>query len=607
VFFARICSCRWHPCRNFHSVPHDALIDCTGTYSAANATTSSDCRHFTIPFVSPFQLTTTLDTSLDPMLFNMTVPHGVVSMSVFVLGGGAAGATGTGGGYQKWGGGGGGGAAFRTLSVTQGVPVTLNMRFSPSFARDPATNAYIGQENGADTVITIGSVAITGGGGSSPGFGDYPKICGSCSCSKPPTNPNSPLYPLFVGGAGGMGSGGDYNFAGGDGATLPELLPSCSTTFPYVNAGRGEGMSTTVFGRIGSSGGGGAAQFIGNCGNNVGDNMYVQPSRASSTKLIHYCVDSVWDCVSVCLCLWFDACYLGQNVPLARFSFIPTPPPPPRCSLSSSSSSSFSHTLCLSLSLSHTHSFSLFRPLPVAYVVSLLSCESLPSSVALPASHLLQPMAEVAVHVALLRLTYSQTRRTVLVAEAAVTHTLVGVGKASPDSNTRPTFALRAVPLPTASIWIMAAFPHALFATKVSINPRSDSLFVLCLRWDPTCRKRAVPLIPRVTEEIIAQRKVCLLHTRARWVAFCQQLEPPILQHANCASLVPQCHRDVSNCCALMPRSHCYHLLGVPFFLQALTLPTPAQLLVRYQLMCVLLSAHVFRTQTQSPCAMLFL
>jgi hypothetical protein len=163
---------------------------------------------------------------------SFTVPSGVTTASVLVVGGGGAGGSGA------WGGGGGAGAVLYGSSypLTPGATINLSVGaggLTGTATLDPATNR---SNNGGDSWINSSSTFVAKGGGAGASFawGDTNAV-----------NRN--------GSDGGSGGGGTENAAGGAGGASTQTLPTYATV-KYGNSGG----STAATNNVSGGGGGGA-------------------------------------------------------------------------------------------------------------------------------------------------------------------------------------------------------------------------------------------------------------------------------------------------------------------------------------------------------------
>lgn len=141
-----------------------------------------------------------------PGSYTFTVPNGVTSIKVFVIGGGGGG----GGGAADWGGGGGGGCggavAGNSYTVSSGQQYSVTVGSGGGGGGNAANGAY-------GSASQFGSLTAAGGGYGGRGYYGYPNSYGSPGGSG--------------GGSGGGGGGNPYpgfyaaSFAGGSGGSQP--------------------------------------------------------------------------------------------------------------------------------------------------------------------------------------------------------------------------------------------------------------------------------------------------------------------------------------------------------------------------------------------------
>lgn len=184
-----------------------------------------------------------------------TVPSGLTSIDVMVVGGGGGGG---GGGSSRSGGGGGGGGgviATRDLSVTSSTTFSVTIGTGGTYG----SSGDAGQAGGSSS-FTRGSPSLTmtanGGSGGAAGSGTNgpggPAGTGSCAGCATSTSPG--------GGGGGTGAdGAGVNGSGGVSLGGYGLLGQGTTTITVAGGGGGGGGSTSSTGGSGGGGNGGGA------------------------------------------------------------------------------------------------------------------------------------------------------------------------------------------------------------------------------------------------------------------------------------------------------------------------------------------------------------
>ena len=186
-----------------------------------------------------------------------TVPSGITSIDVLVVGGGGGGG---GGGSSASGGGGGGGGG---IVATSGVSVTSSTSFTVTVGSggDYGSSGTDGTPGGSSSLTSSSpslSITANGGGGGTKGSSNGPGgAAGTGSCSGCATSA-SPR-----GGAGGTGADG-VGVDGSNGVTLSGsssttygLLRQGSSSIAVAGAGGGGGGSTSSAGGSGGGGNGG--------------------------------------------------------------------------------------------------------------------------------------------------------------------------------------------------------------------------------------------------------------------------------------------------------------------------------------------------------------
>lgn len=163
---------------------------------------------------------------------SLTIPSGITSMQILVVGGGG------GGGGGAWGGGGGaGGVLFApTYPVTSGTTLNLSVGAGGAGGGGDLAPANNRSANGTESWVNTSSslVAVGGGGGAGYAYGSD--------------------VSLANGAAGGSGGGGTEHGSGGTGGASTQTLPTYATA-KYGNAG---GNSAAGGGYVAGAGGGGA-------------------------------------------------------------------------------------------------------------------------------------------------------------------------------------------------------------------------------------------------------------------------------------------------------------------------------------------------------------
>jgi hypothetical protein len=161
-----------------------------------------------------------------------TVPAGITSVKVTVIGGGGGGGSGAISGYAG-GGGGGGGVAIEYIT---------------------------GLTPGSTVAVTVGSGGSSSASGGTSSFGSY---CSATGGSGGAANSGS-----SIGGNGGTGSGGTINLAGGKGGTGVYYggCPSALFTGAGGGAGGSDGAGGVLYGTTGAQGGTGGLGGQGGAG-----------------------------------------------------------------------------------------------------------------------------------------------------------------------------------------------------------------------------------------------------------------------------------------------------------------------------------------------------
>lgn len=206
-----------------------------------------------------------------------TVPTGVSSIDVFLVGGGGGGASGTTGTTSTYVGGGGGGAG-KTLTVLD-LACSAGDTFTVVIGAGGSGGSAGGSNGGSGNSTTFGSYSAAGG---SYGAG-YKTGYGGSGGSGGGAGGYRVGYPGGAGGSNG-GSGtdtyGSDDYGVGQGTTTRAFGESSNTLYAGGGGGGGKGTSYSAYtsGGAGGSGGGGA----GGSGGGENSDNYVWPTAGSA-------------------------------------------------------------------------------------------------------------------------------------------------------------------------------------------------------------------------------------------------------------------------------------------------------------------------------------
>jgi hypothetical protein len=147
--------------------------------TSSNNVNASINKHSTIAFINNGSVVGATapggprTNTYNPVVTSWTIPRGVTSVSVRVVGGGGGGGTGM---EQGWGGGGGGGGSggtsAGTISVSTGGVMSIRVGGGGGGGQTNGSNNVVNGSAGGSTTISYGTTSITGGGGSGGGGGN---------------------------------------------------------------------------------------------------------------------------------------------------------------------------------------------------------------------------------------------------------------------------------------------------------------------------------------------------------------------------------------------------------------------------------------------------
>ena len=211
---------------------------------------------------------------------NWTVPAGVTSAQVLIVGGGGAGGSGT------YAGGGGAGRVvyFSSLALTPGASMAITVGNGGAL-NNTAWEADVSR-GGSGGDSSFSSYTAVGGGG---GAGNT-----SAARSGTPLFTVDGSYGVQGGSVGGQGQANTATYSSGSPTTAPGTLNSKATLnsvtadnatiFSYGNKSGAMPVSTTVWGGSGGGGAGGVGQDVSAC--NIGGNGGIGITTAAISTLL---------------------------------------------------------------------------------------------------------------------------------------------------------------------------------------------------------------------------------------------------------------------------------------------------------------------------------